>query len=111
MNKHQLKTVAPHFQLLWDKKKTFEIRKDDRNFQVGDLLFLREYDVNSDINGGYTGRCHIEKISHILRDAPEYGLAPGYCIISFEQDDAQTMRDLQAALKEAEHKIKRLTAA
>lgn len=40
---HKLKTVPKHFQKVWDRKKLFEIRKNDRNFKKGDLLVLREY--------------------------------------------------------------------
>lgn len=40
---HKLKTVPKHFQKVWDRKKLFEIRKNDRGFKKGDLLVLREY--------------------------------------------------------------------
>lgn len=43
MNKHVLKTVQPYFDDVASGKKTFEIRKNDRNFQVGDLLRLVEH--------------------------------------------------------------------
>lgn len=43
MNIHVLKTVQPYFDDVASGKKTFEIRKNDRNFQVGDLLQLWEY--------------------------------------------------------------------
>ena len=61
------------------KRKNFELRKDDRNYQVGDLITLREYE-----NGTYTGR-EIKNlpISFILRGCPEYGLKDGYCILGF----------------------------
>jgi Domain of unknown function (DUF3850) len=41
---HELKVWSPHFERLADDSKTFEIRKNDRGFQQGDTLRLREYD-------------------------------------------------------------------
>lgn len=37
---HHLKTVPPFFWELWHRKKTAELRFNDRNFQVGDRLVL-----------------------------------------------------------------------
>ena len=76
---HVLKIQPKYFKEVLNHRKNFEIRKDDRNYQVGDLIELREYE-----NGAYTGR----KISnllieYILRDCPEYGLQEGYCILGF----------------------------
>ncbi len=61
------------------KIKKFEIRKDEDDIQVGDILLLQEYE-----NGVYTGRETGVEISYVLRDAEEYGLMKGYCIISWK---------------------------
>jgi len=42
---HELKTERPHFDLTWSGVKNFEVRKDDRHFAPGDLLFLRLHPV------------------------------------------------------------------
>lgn len=42
--KHTLKTIQPYFGEVESGNKNFEVRKDDRNFQKGDILFLQEYD-------------------------------------------------------------------
>lgn len=39
---HYLKTKVEHFQKVWDGKKNFEMRKDDRHFAEGDILILGE---------------------------------------------------------------------
>ena len=41
--RHELKTVNPWFQMVIDDEKTFDIRVNDRDFQPGDELLLREY--------------------------------------------------------------------
>lgn len=41
---HELKTWKKYFAALWEGTKNFELRKDDRNFENGDLLTLKEYD-------------------------------------------------------------------
>ena len=48
---HELKTYPKYFQETIEGNKLFEIRKNDRNFQVGDVLLLKEWD-----NIKYTGR-------------------------------------------------------
>ncbi|MCY6957934.1 DUF3850 domain-containing protein [Clostridium sp. ZC22-4] len=58
---HQLKIIPKYFNDVANKTKTFEVRKDDRNFQVGDCLVLREFE-----NGDYTGKYISVYISYIL---------------------------------------------
>lgn len=45
---HELKVWPDYFKRLADESKTFEIRKNDRGFQAGDTLILREYDPAGD---------------------------------------------------------------
>ena len=42
--KHCLKKIQPYFADVENGTKTFEVRKNDRNFKNGDILFLQEYD-------------------------------------------------------------------
>lgn len=74
--KHDLKILPTYFKDLEPGIKRFEIRKDDRGYNVGDIFILREW--HPDV--GYTGNVFVERISYILRDCPEYGLMDGYCI-------------------------------
>lgn len=72
---HSLKTHSVPYQGVISGRKTFEIRKNDRDFQVGDILKLREW------NGDYTGRHMSFWITYIL-PGPNYGVPEGYCIMS-----------------------------
>ena len=42
---HELKTWPQFFDSIVDGTKTFELRKDDRGFEVGDAVLLRECDT------------------------------------------------------------------
>lgn len=73
---HSLKILPEHFNAVENGNKNAEIRYNDRNYRVGDILSLREWD------GDYSGR-HIEvRVTHILDD--EKYLQNGYVMLSFE---------------------------
>lgn len=78
MKKHEIKILPQYFQPVIAGVKTFELRKDDRDYQVGDLVKMREWDGNA-----YTGGKIVVDIKYILRDCPEYGLMDGYCIFGW----------------------------
>lgn len=52
--KHTLKCWPEYFAPVKEGKKTFEIRKDDREFKVGDVLELKEFQPCPTCSG--TGR-------------------------------------------------------
>lgn len=74
---HRLKTWPEYFEQVYSGAKTFECRKDDRGFIVGDFLLLQEWDRKT---GDYTGREIEKRVSYILRGTEH--VAPGYCILA-----------------------------
>lgn len=66
---HFLKTWTEFYNSIVDeditKRKCFEVRKNDRNYRVGDYLLLQDYDNNTE---KYIGRETWRKITYILRD-------------------------------------------
>jgi len=78
---HALKCWPEYFKALDSGEKTFELRKDDRPFTVGDKIILQEYEPKSE---KYTGEELTFTISYILRDASKFGLKPGYCILGLQ---------------------------
>lgn len=74
---HELKIMPQYFEEVVSGRKCFELRKNDRDYKVGDQIKLLEYE-----NGEYTGReAGLYLIRYILKDCPEYGLKKGYCIL------------------------------
>lgn len=63
MTQHELKIYPEHFQGIISGHKTFEIRKNDRNYQVGDILWLREYYPEDDIYSGESIQCRVSYIT------------------------------------------------
>lgn len=43
MAKHYLKTVEPYYSDVEQGLKDFEVRKNDRPFDIGDVLILQQY--------------------------------------------------------------------
>lgn len=85
MAEHDLKVWPEFFQAIEDGIKTFEIRKNDRNYQVGDTLRLREYAPGPD---EYTGRERRELVVYMLNGDDvmgfAFGLRPGFVVMSLE---------------------------
>ena len=71
------KILPEYFKAVKERDKNFELRKDEDDIQVGDLLILEEF------SDRYTGRGVRRYVKYVLRDCPEYGLKPGYCIIGW----------------------------
>ena len=76
MTVHEVKILPEHYTDVAAGIKTFESRKDDRNYAVGDKLVLRECR-----NEKFTGRVIEAKITDVYRG--EF-CKEGYCLISFQ---------------------------
>lgn len=74
---HALKTWNEYYQLIRDGKKTFELRKNDRDFKTGDTILLQNYNPDTK---KYTGEEMTFDAGYILH-GPAFGLKKGYCII------------------------------
>jgi len=64
---HNLKTWPKFFAMVRSGRKTFELRVNDRNFQVGDMLVLREWDPDEE---HYTGELVYKKVADVINLAP-----------------------------------------
>lgn len=75
---HKLKTDPKHYEKIIQGLKTAELRYNDRDFIVGDVLILEEYDRETK---KYTGRYAYVEVSHVLND--DQYLQKGYAMLSF----------------------------
>lgn len=78
MQEHYLKTWPDSFQAILDGTKTFEVRKNDRGFAVGDLLFLREW---SPVHQRLMGRQMHVRVTYILHGG-RFGLPRDMCVMA-----------------------------
>lgn len=82
---HELKTWRPFFQHIIDGIKTFDIRENDRGYQVGDVLRLREFIPDAmertHSDGHYTGRSVYHLVVYKLDGALIAGLEDSYCVL------------------------------
>lgn len=76
---HALKILPRFFDAVISGEKTFEVRKNDRPFQVGDLLALNEYDAK---NNYYTRNSCLVYIDYIL-DSEDY-CKDGFVVLSIK---------------------------
>lgn len=89
MSIHNLKTDPEVFEAVYQGVKTYEIRYDDRHFQVADILHLLETKftgsemANEDAPLLFTGRELYVAVTHKL-SGPIYGLKDGWCILSIK---------------------------
>ena len=89
---HELKCWPEFFEQVMDGRKPFELRKDDRDYRVGDTLYLREWNPKMEgVEGrcampiGYTGRAMAGlKVTCRLRN--EAYLQPGVVALGLNMD-------------------------
>lgn len=75
--KHELKIYQEYFEAVKDGRKKFEIRKNDRDYKVGDILVLLEYDKYYE---AFTG----EKITVEISYLTGYAQQDGYLVLGIE---------------------------
>ena len=76
---HDLKCWPVYFQAIADRMKRFEIReRRDRNFAVGDVLLLREWDPATE---RYTGRTSKQLVTYLT----DFEQKPGFVVMSLAE--------------------------
>lgn len=73
----RVKTWPPYFQMILDGSKTFDLRKNDKDFKEGDYLVSEEWLPDTK---EYTGRVVVRLIGIVIYG--EWGLEPDVCAMS-----------------------------
>ncbi|QIS00593.1 DUF3850 domain-containing protein [Vibrio diabolicus] len=92
---HELKIQSVHFDDFLAHRKTHEVRINDRDYQAGDCLNLREIDAN----GEYTGQEANAEVSHVLHGG-QFGIAEGCCVLSLKSGTSKSALNLICFLRD-----------
>lgn len=79
---HTIKLAKMYYEDVKSGKKSFELRKNDREYKQGDILRMLEY-----AEGEWTGREMVAEVTYLLKDYA--GLEEGYCIMALKVCDAK----------------------
>jgi ParB family chromosome partitioning protein len=82
---HELRCWPEPFEHIRRELKRFEYRRDDRGFQVGDGLRLREWSPDSQ---AYTGDEARALVTYVLR-GNVFGVPEGFCVMSIVLVDVE----------------------
>lgn|GEM_PF-1003735 len=81
MTKHELKILPEYFSAVAKGLKTFEIRKNDRDYQVGDLLDLKEWNGER-----FTGYSALMQVTYIT----DYAQVDDYVVLGIQKARSQS---------------------
>jgi hypothetical protein len=82
--KHSVKVWPSYFEAMLRGDKTFEWQLNDRDYAVGDVLILREWDPHGLCGyGSFTRREAIAQITYKAEGV--FGMPQGYCILGFRE--------------------------
>lgn len=95
---HELKCWPEPYRAVVAGRKTYEIRKDDRNYQVGDLLLLQEWDPKTE---RYTIERAYFEITH-KTPGGDWGLPADVCVLGIAPVRYSYQSNLGRGLERAE---------
>lgn len=80
---HQLKTWPEYFSAVLSGEKTFEVRKNDRDFEKGDILELHYYDPDN-VFCSRIAKAILKEVSYVLPGG-NFGIEEGYCVLGLKE--------------------------
>lgn len=81
MKLHTLKIQPRFYSAVMKGDKTFELRKNDRDFLASDLIHFVNVNGEDFINEPN----NVYQITYVLQDVKEYGLDEDYCILGIKK--------------------------
>jgi len=104
---HYLKVWPEFIPALVDGSKTFELRKDDRSYAVGDSLHLQEWLTATGAYGQWTQ----ERVVTYKLSGPSWGILDGFCVLGLspvvapvrgvDRDPLKSVRLLHSLINES----------
>lgn len=92
MKLHELKILSQYKASIDVGQKTFELRKNDRDYQVGDLIHFTviesKHEDYKEVAWRFAKHPYLEDvyvITYILKNVPQYGLDKDYCILGIKK--------------------------
>jgi hypothetical protein len=91
---HVLKCYPTYFEAITLRQKNFDVRRDDRGYQKGDVVVFRKFDPNTKIGPQYindvggiassasNAKTIERRIKYILTGG-QFGIEPGYVVLGF----------------------------
>ncbi|EDP59463.1 hypothetical protein AND4_09827 [Vibrio sp. AND4] len=92
---HVIKVQSEHFSEVLAHRKTNEVRLNDRDYQAGDCLNLREIDSSGQITGQEVNA----EVSHVLQGG-QFGVAEGWCVLSLKNGTNESASILISLLRD-----------
>ena len=96
MKLHELKIQHKYLIDITIGKKTFELRKNDRDYKVGDLIRFIDIWEDNEATKSAIKEAHLEpyinnntlyRITYVLKNVEKYGLDKDYCILAIKKLD------------------------
>jgi hypothetical protein len=86
---HELKCDKRFYGDVESGQKPFEVRENDRDYKVGDHIWLREGEqVGNDLGGfawRYTGNACVKEVTYVLTNKMFHGVKEGYVVLGLKQ--------------------------
>lgn len=89
---HELKCHPKYLGRISEGTKTFEIRKNDRDYQVGDTLILRAYDEKLGWPDHGVYDTVVAKVVYFTTEFQQ----PGYCVLGIQVIDEKAQDEFLA---------------
>jgi Domain of unknown function (DUF3850) len=90
VQEHILKTWPAYFDAVKRGEMTFEVRRDDRGFQKGDILVLQrtneeysKHQVDTDMDGNVKHELR-KRVAYVLTGG-QFGIEPGYVVMGLTE--------------------------
>ena len=81
---HKLKTLPAYWDAVERGEKTFEVRRDDRGFQKGDVVVLQKYEIGygyfPDPSQGKFSWLELRFTVGWILTGGQFGIEPGYVV-------------------------------